>query len=53
MRLLLGILVGAALGYGWYRVVGCRTGTCAITANAWSATAYGAGMGALWGAAFG
>ena len=47
MRVVGGVLVGAALGYGWYRVVGCSTGTCPITANPWSSTAYGAVMGLL------
>jgi hypothetical protein len=27
------IVVGAALGFGYHRLVGCRSGACAITAN--------------------
>ncbi len=49
MKLLLGVLVGAALGYAWYRVVGCSTGTCPITARWWSATIYGAVVGGMVG----
>ncbi len=40
-------LVGAALGYGWYRLVGCRSGHCLITARWWTSTAYGVVMGLL------
>lgn len=47
MRVILGVLFGAAFGFGWYRVVGCSTGTCPITANPWISTAYGAFMGAM------
>jgi hypothetical protein len=53
VRILLGIVFGAALGFGWHKVVGCRTGSCPITANPWTSMAYGAGIGALWGGAFG
>jgi hypothetical protein len=49
MRLVLFILVGAALGFGWHRFVGCRTGACAITANPYTSTIYGAAMGFMLG----
>lgn len=49
MRLLLYVIVGAALGFAWHRFVGCRTGTCPITANPYTATLYGAAMGLLLG----
>lgn len=38
---------GALAGYGWYRVVGCRSGTCPITARWWTAALYGAFMGGM------
>lgn len=44
-KVLLGVLVGAASGFAWYRLVGCRTGTCLITARWWTSTGYGAVMG--------
>ncbi len=44
---LIAVLVGAALGYAWHRVVGCSTGACPLTANPWTATLYGAVLGAL------
>ena len=47
MSVVLGILIGAGAGYGYYRVVGCRSGACAITASPWTSTAYGAVMGFL------
>ncbi len=40
-------LVGAALGYGYHRLVGCRSGACLITARWWTATGYGVAMGLL------
>lgn len=50
MKLFFAILAGAALGYGWYRVVGCSTGACPITARWWTSTLYGAFIGYLAGA---
>jgi hypothetical protein len=38
---------GAVLGFGYYKLVGCRTGACPITANPFVATLYGALMGFL------
>ncbi|MBX7197105.1 MAG: hypothetical protein K1X94_33965 [Sandaracinaceae bacterium] len=42
-----GTLLGASLGYGYHRVVGCRSGACPITASPYTSTIYGAVMGAL------
>ncbi len=44
---ILGVLVGAIGGYLYYYFVGCAGGSCAITANPMSSTAYGAVMGGL------
>lgn len=51
LRTILWVVGGALAGYAWYRVVGCRTGTCPITSNAWTSTGYGAVVGAMmaWG----
>lgn len=46
-RLLLFVLGGAALGFGYQRLIGCRSGMCAITSNPYAATLYGAVMGYL------
>jgi len=43
------ILVGAVLGYGYYRLVGCKTGACPITSNPFISVIYGAVLGALAG----
>ena len=47
MNYVLGIVIGAALGYGYYRLVGCSTGTCPITSSPYISTLYGAVMGVL------
>ncbi len=47
LRLALFVVVGAVLGFGYHRFVGCRSGACAITANPYIATLYGALMGYL------
>ena len=44
---LLGIVLGAIGGFIYYKTVGCVSGTCAITANPYSSTLYGAVMGGL------
>ncbi|MCC6805814.1 MAG: YtxH domain-containing protein [Deltaproteobacteria bacterium] len=43
-------LLGGALGFGYYKLVGCRSGVCLITRNPWNSTAYGAMMGFMLGA---
>lgn len=45
MKALVAVVIGAALGFAWYRVVGCSTGSCPITARWWTATLYGAFAG--------
>lgn len=47
VRLLLGVVIGAAAGFAYYRFVGCASGTCPITSNPFISTLYGAFMGAL------
>jgi hypothetical protein len=47
LRLALFVIVGAGLGFAYHRFVGCRTGACAITANPYISTLYGAVMGYL------
>jgi F0F1-type ATP synthase assembly protein I len=42
-----GVVIGGALGYLYYRFVGCASGACPITSNKYSATLYGALMGLI------
>jgi hypothetical protein len=42
-------VVGAVLGFGYHKLVGCRSGACPITANPYISTLYGALMGFLAG----
>ncbi|MCL9809801.1 DUF6132 family protein [Flavobacterium luminosum] len=43
----LGVLVGAIVGYLYYKEIGCVSGTCAITSKPLNSTLYGALMGGL------
>lgn len=47
LRLALFVLVGAVVGFGYQRLIGCRAGTCPITANPYISTLYGALLGFL------
>ena len=40
-------VVGAALGYAFYALIGCNSGGCPLTSNPWSASIGGAVFGAL------
>lgn len=47
-RFFLPIAIGAILGYAYYYFIGCNTGTCPITSNPYTTTAYGGLIGAIW-----
>ena len=47
MRMVIGVLVGGGLGFGWYKLVGCSTGACPLTSNPFISTIYGSVVGAL------
>ncbi|MGA4645708.1 DUF6132 family protein [Limisphaera sp. 4302-co] len=47
LRLALGVVIGGVIGYGWYRLVGCSTGTCPLTSHPVISTVYGAVLGAV------
>jgi hypothetical protein len=52
IRILIGLLAGGVLGFGWHKLAGCSTGACPLTANPWISTAYGMVVGALLASAF-
>ena len=41
------VIAGAAGGYLFNRLVGCRSGVCPITRSPWLSTIYGAILGAM------
>lgn len=47
LRLIIGVAIGAVLGFLYYKLVGCASGSCPITSNPYASTIYGAVMGFL------
>lgn len=47
LRIIMGVIIGGGLGFLYYKLVGCSTGTCPITASPLNSTLYGAVMGLL------
>ena len=45
--ILIGVIAGALMGYLYYDLVGCNSGTCPITSRPLNSTLYGAIMGGL------
>jgi uncharacterized membrane protein YeaQ/YmgE (transglycosylase-associated protein family) len=44
---IIGALIGALVGFLYWKFVGCASGTCAITSNPINSSIYGALMGSL------
>lgn len=44
---IIGIIIGAAAGFGYWYFIGCNTGTCAITSSPINSTIYGGLFGIL------
>ncbi len=42
-----GVTIGAIAGYLYWKLVGCNSGSCAITSKPLNSTIYGAVMGGL------
>jgi len=38
-------LIGGILGFGYYKLVGCKSGSCPITSNPFISILYGALLG--------
>lgn len=47
VKYLLSMATGAALGYLFYKKVGCPNGSCPITSSPYRSTLYGGVMGLL------
>lgn len=47
LKLLAGVVIGCILGFVYYKLVGCPTGSCPITSNPYSSTIYGGVIGFL------
>ena len=47
LRIIIGIIVGGGLGFGWYTLVGCPTGTSPLTSHPVITMIYGAVLGVL------
>ena len=44
---IIGIIVGATLGFSYWYFIGCNTGTCAITSSPVNSAIYGGLLGVL------
>jgi len=47
LRALIGGIIGALIGFGIYKFVGCRTGACPLSGNPWIATLLWGLLGAM------
>lgn len=48
IKYLIGALIGGIIGYFvFYKLIGCSTGTCPITANPYISTIYGIVLGVV------
>lgn len=47
LRTLLGAVAGVAIAASYAYFIGCRTGTCPLTSSVWTASLYGAIVGAV------
>jgi len=47
-KVILGISLGAVIGFGYYYFIGCNSGTCPLTSKPLPSTAWGAVIGLVW-----
>ncbi len=52
LKILIGAVIGGGLGFGWYKLAGCSSGTCPLTSNPFASTLYGMALGALVASSF-
>lgn len=47
VKIIIGVILGAVIGFLYYRFIGCRSGACMITSNPYISTIYWALLGGL------
>lgn len=47
VKIIIGAVVGWALGFAAYKFIGCASGACPLTSNPWVSTLLGLGLGAM------
>ena len=47
LRMIIGAVVGGALGFAAYKFIGCASGACPLTSNPWVSTLLGLALGAM------
>lgn len=47
LRIIIGVLAGGGIGFGYYKFIGCSSGTCPLTSNPYISTIYGMVLGAM------
>jgi len=47
LKAILGGAAGAAAGFAYYKLIGCRSGACPIAGNPWISTSWWAIIGGL------
>ena len=47
LRIILGVVIGGVAGFLYYKLVGCRSGSCPITSNPFASIIFGAIFGGL------
>ena len=47
LKTILGAVAGATIGFLMYRFIGCKTGTCPLTANPWTSMVIWGIVGAI------
>lgn len=52
LRIIIGIVLGAGVGFGRHKLIGCSSGVCPLTGNPVISTIYGAVLGLVLATSF-